>query len=197
MRKVIWLISVVCILITIYLYATKSAFWHNFGVVGIWLLFDNLAHLRKRKTTLDLIINKKYKKFFTFYFALLILAILIEVIGSLILKLWSYPILWSYEPLWLLVLVNAWGYLFYPFILMSLRETYNFFNSLIKIRIVDVIISMLLGILIWEVPNVFSQDWIYNIPYITLEIFHINIVVIVGWSILILSPIYIYNKLMK
>ena len=68
-------------------------------------------------------------------------------------------------------------------------------NSFIKNHI-SIPISMLLGIVIWEIPNIYSKDWIYTIPYITYEIFHINLVVILGWILLILGPVYIYKILL-
>ncbi len=164
-----------------------------FGVFGVWLFFDNLNHFSGNKTTLDLITKKKYHQFFVLYLVLLLASILIEVIGSIILKLWSYPKLWAYEPLSLLLLVNGWGYLSYPIILMSFKEMYSFVKSFFKNKFVSVIISMLMGIIIWEVPNLFSRDWVYNIPYIHWEIFQINVVVIIGWIILILGPFYLYK----
>ncbi len=86
------------------------------------------------------------------------LSILVEVVGSILLNLWSYPKLWSLSPFSLLLLMNAVGYLCYPFIFMSLREMYNFVHSLIKNPGIAVPASMLLGIIIWEVPNIYSKD---------------------------------------
>jgi hypothetical protein len=200
MKKLSWSLSIVLIILTLILYFLKSPYWYNPAVIGVWLFFDNIAHLQKNKTTLDLIFNQKYKKFLCLYFALLILAVLIEVIGSLVLKLWSYPKLWAIEPLWLMLLINFVSYLFYPFILMSFKEMYVVIKSFIKNKYISCIIFMLLGIIIWEIPNIFSQDWIYNIPFISFEIFHINIIVIIGWIILIVAPLYVYklvDKLIK
>lgn len=52
---------------------------------------------------------------------------------------------------------------------------------------------MLLCVLIWEVPNVYSKDWIYRIPYISIEIFHINILVAAGWITLIVGSLKFYK----
>jgi len=78
-----------------------------------------------------------------------------------------------------------------------LKESYTFFNHFIKNKIFAIIISMLVGIIIWEIPNLFTQDWIYIIPFIPWEILQINIVVIIGWPILIIGPVYIYKLLLE
>jgi len=186
MRKVSCFISAIIIAISILLFALKSAYWYYPAVYGVWLFFDNLSFLRGNKTTLDLLIEKKYKKFIVLYLSLFVFGFSIEFFGRMILNLWTYPLV---DP----IILNTIGLIGYPFILMSYRETYVFLNSFLKNSLFSVLLSMLFGITIWEVPNVFSNNWIYKIPYVTFEIFHINIVVIVGWVILILGPIYIYG----
>lgn len=193
MKKALVIIGILFIIFSIILYISKSIFWFNTATIGVWLLFDTLSAARKNKTTADLITRKKYGKFVKLYFYLLAFGILIESIGSLLLGLWSYPKLWSLEPLSFLIIANVAGYLFYPFILMSFREMYNFLNSFIRNKITTAILSMIVGILIWEVPNVYSKDWIYKIPYINVEIFHINILVIIGWVILIMGSLKFYK----
>jgi len=189
-KKIISLIiGVIIILFSVWLYIIKSPYWHYPAVIGVWIFFDSLSSLRKNKTTLDLIRKKKYKQFVFVYLGLFILGLLIEFVGRILLKLWNYPLL---SP----IFSNFIELFSYPFILMSFREMYNFLYSFIKKNILTVISAMLLGIIIWEVPNVFSKDWIYIIPYISFEIFHINIIVILGWVILILGPLYVY-KLLK
>jgi hypothetical protein len=142
--------------------------------------------MRGNKTTLDLLIDKEYKKFFTLYTFLYFFGFFIELFGRMILSLWNYPTA-------NLFVMNTIGLLGYPFILMSFREAYEFLRSIFKNVILSTIIAMLIGILIWELPNIYSGDWIYVIPYITMEIFHVNLVVAVGWVILIWGPVYIYR----
>ena len=79
-------------------------------------------------------------------------------------------------------------------ILFSFREMYESLKIIIKNPQVTFLITMLLGIILWEITNLLNYSWIYTIPYITYEIAKINIVVIAGWSILIGLPVYIYNK---
>ena len=197
MRKIISILTVLLIIISLWLYIDKSPFWYYTGVIAIWFLFDNLSHYVKNNTTLDLLIKKDYKPFFKIYLTLLILSVIIEVIGSLILGLWIYPKLWALVPFWFLLVMNILGYLLYPIILISCIEMFNFFKYLTKNYFLAVISAMLVGIIIWEIPNIFSQDWIYQIPFITGEILRINIVVIIGWAILIIGPVYIKKILLK
>lgn len=188
MRKISWVMSLILIISAITLYILESHYWYHPFILGVWLLFDNLACLRGKKTTLDLLIKKQYKKFILLFATLAIFGLYIELIGNFLLKLWWYPYLNFY---FLIITIP----LFYPFILMSFREMYNFVSSFIDNKIITAIFSMFLGIIIWEIPNIYSLDWVYDIPYISLEIFGLNIVVIIGWSILILCPFFIYHKL--
>lgn len=188
LRKYVFALSLVITFISIFLYIKKNHYWYYPGVVGIWLFFDYLSHLRKNKTTFDLLINKNYKKFFLLYFYLMIFSVIIEIIGNLLLDFWSYTFLSN-----IMVIISV--PINYPFILMSFVETYRLLNSFIKSKEITLIFSMFLGIIIWEIPNLYSRDWIYNIPYVNTEIYHINIIIILGWGILILPPVWIYNKL--
>ena len=196
------IIGITIIILSVILYISNSPYWFFPAPIGIWLLFDSLSSLRKNKTTLDLLIAKDYKKFFMIYGVLFILGLLIESLGVVILNFWSYALV-NYQTDIPSILnrlskypLEGLGLFIWPFILMSFREMYNFLHSFIKKNILTVISAMLLGIIIWEIPNIFSKDWVYSIPYITLEIFHINIVVIISWVILILGPLYVY-KLLK
>jgi len=187
MRLLSLIIGLILIKLAIAQYATGCFYWYNFGLLGAWLLFEYLSHIRGNKTTLDLLFNN-YKKFIILFIALALFGSVIELVGNAGLHLWSYSHL---TPMQLCFLVP----IFYPFILMSFMEMFKFIRSLIKNFPIAVISAMILGIIIWEIPNIYSQDWIYKIPHINLEIFHINIVVIIGWVILILGPYYIYRLL--
>lgn len=194
------IIGITIIIISVILYVSNSPYWFFPAPIGIWLLFDSLSSLRKNKTTLDLLITKDYKKFFIVYSVLFILGFLTELLGIIILNFWSYAS-FNYQTDLLSILnrlskypLEGLGFFIWPFILMSFKETYSFIKSYFNKKI-SFILSMVLGILIWETPNIFSKDWIYTIPYINLEIFHINIIVIIGWSLLIGFPLIIYKKL--
>ena len=70
---------------------------------------------------------------------------------------------------------------------------YTLVKSKIKTSLISIIVSVIMGVIIWEIPNLFSMDWIYHIPIVSLEIFNINIIVVLGWALLILVPNYLYK----
>ena len=185
-RTFSWIVSVLTLLLAIFLYVFRNPYWYYPAVIGVWLFFDNLSQLRGQKTTLDFLLKSKPRRGLSLYFSLFLLGFFIEIIGRIFLNLWQYPRLPSF-------VVNTITFLFYPFILMSFRETYIFTQSFFKHPLPSVIVSMLFGILIWEIPNVYSQDWVYTIPSVTLEIFHINIIIIFGWVFLILGSLWVYQ----
>ncbi len=193
MRRTIFLVAILLLICSGLLYFYKSIVWYNFAVWGWWLFFDCLSHWKGNKTTLDLILQKKYYDFFKLYGLLLLISVIMEVVASIVFSLWSYPKLWEIEPLWLLILVNFWGYLSYPIILISFMETYAFLYTLIRRKWIAVISFLVVGIVIWEVPNIFSQDWIYHIPWVDYNLLGLNVVVIFGWVILLLIPVYVYH----
>ena len=194
-RNISIILAPTLIILSMILYYQKSPFWFNPAVIGFWLLFDNISYSQNNKTTLDLIINKNYKKFLDLYVLLILLAVFIEGTGSLLLQLWSYPKLWNFQPLSKLIIINIIGYLFYPFIFMSFKEMYSFLLSIFKNNIISIALATLLSIIIWEIPNNSSIDWIYKVPFINLEIANINVFIIATWMFLILIPIYIYKYL--
>ena len=85
--------------------------------------------------------------------------------------------------------------LLYPFILFSCREMFSWLESITKNYWSALFGSVLLGVIIWEVPNVFSPDWVYVVLFLPLTLFSINILVILGWFFLIIFPLFIYKAL--
>lgn len=193
MRKIIFGVAILLLIFSGPLYFYKSIVWYNFAVWGWWLFFDCLSHWQGNKTTLDLILKKKYHDFLKLYGLLLLISVIMEVVVSLVFGLWSYPKLWGIEPPWLLILVNSWGYLSYPIIFISFMEMYAFFYTLIRRKWIAIISFLILGIVIWEVPNIFSQDWVYHIPFVDYNLGGLNLVVIFGWILLLLIPVYVYH----
>jgi len=187
MRLLSLIIGLILIKIAIVQYATTCIFWYYPGAIGMFLLFDNLCHMRGRKTTLDFLFEKKFKRFVLLYVGLAILALVIEILGM---YFWKYTYFHSYTYVFIMTVI------FYPPHMMGFKEMFEFVRTYLKNFPLSVIGAMILGIIIWEIPNIFSKDWIYSIPFISFEIFHINIIVIIGWVILILGPYYVY-KLLK
>jgi len=163
--------------------------WYFPATIGVWLIFDYFSSMKNKNTTLQ-ILKRSKKKFIFLYLLMLMLGCTIEVTGRFILKLWVYPFQTT-------AFLELLGVLFYPFILFSFREMYESLSIIIKIRWLTLVSSMILGICLWEIPNLFVYSWVYLIPIVKQEIFKINIVVIIGWVLLISLPVYIYNRLFK
>ena len=165
---------------------SKINHWYFLGVFGFWFVFDYFSSIKNNNTGIQIFIKSK-KKFLKLYFLMFMLGCAIEIIGRFVFNLWIYP-LYS-NPLF-----DITNLLIYPFILMSFRESYETLKIIFNKKSLSFIGAMILGILIWEIPNLVSRDWLYTIPFISLEIIGINIIVIIGWAILIGFPIWIFNN---
>ena len=175
------------LIITIFsviLFFRGSHIWHFFAGLGMWFIFDYLASFYNKNTALQVFLRDK-KKFINLYLAMVLLGVAIELTGRFILGLWEYP---YYNGIH-----ETASVFFYPFILFQLREMYTLVKSKIKTSLISIIVSVIMGVIIWEIPNLFSMDWIYHIPIVSLEIFNINIIVVLGWALLILVPNYLYK----
>jgi hypothetical protein len=184
-NSIILILGLIISIVSISLAFLKINFWYFPAVIGVWLFFDYFSSIKNNNTAIQ-ILRKNKKDFLRLYIFMFMFGCTIEIIGRFILRLWFYP---SYTN----VIFDLVNLIFYPFILLSFREMYNSIKIICKNWIVTTILSMLLGIIIWEIPNLYSKDWIYTIPFISFEILHLNIIVIIGWSILILGPLIIYK----
>ncbi len=192
-RKFSEILSAAVILFSVGLYFFKSPYWYYSGVYGVWLLFDNLSHRVGNKTTLDILLKKQYAKFVLLYVLLFVVGFSIEYMGRTLLGFWVYPLVPS-------LIMNTIGLAGYPFILMSFKESFELARKVVKNQYAAVISSMIINIAIWEIPNVYSGDWAYRIPFVDIAFFGVNLVVVFGWIILIAVPIFVYyltDKLAK
>ncbi|MDP2906656.1 MAG: hypothetical protein Q8O03_01835 [Nanoarchaeota archaeon] len=167
----------------------KINYWYFPAVIGVWFVFDYLASYKSKHTTIQILKENK-KKFFQLYLMIFFLGCSFELIGRFILGWWAYP---SINTIFLEILLM----LFYPFILFSFREMYNTLSIIIKSRIITFVFSMLLGIIIWEIPNMFSKDWVYTVPYLNFEILNLQVVIVIGWSALIGFPLIVYSVVLQ
>jgi hypothetical protein len=163
--------------------------WYLPAVIGVWLIFDYFACQGNSRTTFQLL-KKNPLQFLQIYVLLFFLACSIELVGRFILKWWTYPnIHGSFHEIVLLV--------FYPFILFSFREMYNVMHKVAKSKLGAFLLSMAMGITIWEIPNMYSRDWTYTIPYFNWSIFQLPLIIIVGWAALIGLPLYVYSAVLR
>ena len=184
-KKIQKIAFVIGLIITIISFGSflKTHYWFYPGVIGIWLVFDYIASRKNKNTALQVLLKDK-KKFFNLYLALFFLACTGEIIARFILKWWDYPYL---SPG-----MYLFGLFLYPFNLFFYREMYVSIRNYINWKIA-LPLAMLVGIIVWELPNIFSGDWIYTIPF-GFEIFNLNIIVIIGTIALIAFPVYIYRE---
>ena len=190
-NKTLFKFFIVGLIITIFsaiLFFNGSKIWYFSGGLGLWFIFDYLDSFREKNTALQILLRDK-KKFLKLYLAMVLFGASIEFIGRFIFGLWEYP---HYNKIHEVASV-----LFYPFLLFQLREMYILVISKIKKPIVSLASAVILGVIIWEVPNLFSNNWIYYIPFVSLEISNINIIVILSWTLLIIIPNYIYKVVLK
>ena len=142
--------------------------------------------MKNKDTAIQLFANNK-KGFWNLYLIMLSLGMAIEYLGRFIFAFWYYP-----TPQWMEIFII----LLYPLMFFSLREMYETFSLLVKNKVLTVIVSIIVGIIIWEVPNLVSKSWIYTIPF-GFEIIGINIFVIIGWVLLIMLPKHFYEIFFK
>lgn len=159
--------------------------WYFPAVIGVWFIFDYLS-LNKNSTFRILLEDKK--QFFNLYLVMFFLGSSIEFIGRKILGWWVYPHINSIFGEILLLL-------FYPFILFSFREMFITLNNFVSNKNTAFLLAIVLGIIIWEIPNLYSVNWIYLSNYTRILTLPINI--IVSWIFLILLPVYVYDDIFK
>ena len=195
------IVGLAIISISVFLYRGDSLYWFYPAPIGAWLFSDALFYFRGGKTTLQLVFNKKWKELLTLYIVFFVIGILLELIGSILFNLWSYKLA-GYTPTISAVFnsmhtnpLSALGWFIYPFMLVQFIGLYGFINSFFKNTVVSTVMSMILGIFMWEIPNVYSRDWVYAIPFVHWSILGVNVVVIVGWLILIQLPVQVNNFL--
>lgn len=160
-----------------------TRYWFFPVVIGIWLVFDYFASKKNKNTALQVLLRDK-KKFFNLYLTLFFFACAVEIIGRFILNWWDYPYL---SPG-----IYLFGLFLYPFNLFFYREMYMSIRNYINWK-VALPLAMLVGIIVLELPNMFSGDWVFTIPF-GFEIFNLNIVIIIGTAALIVFPVYIYRE---
>ncbi len=176
-----WILGVI---LTLYglvsAFTAMNVFWYGIFVVGLTFLFGSINLWLGNKTVFSK--SSPYiLKLYLIYFAV---GLLIEVIGRLMLNLW-----YAHESLTFQIQVFEVFLIVYPFVLFSVYELFVFLKSYLKSNVAAFISTWLLYAFISELPNTFVYEWVYTIPYITLEIMHINIAVIISWAVLVAVPL--------
>jgi hypothetical protein len=173
-------------------FALASAFsganvlWYGTFEIGLTLLFGSINLFLNNESIFSMP-NKKVLKIFLLYF---IMGAFTEVLGKFILDLWiTHP---AVTPLLQVFEV----YLFaYPFVFLSIQESFFLLRRFIKSNVAAFLIVYLFATFSAEIPNTFIWEWVYTIPYVTLEILQINIAVIIGWMPFVLLPLIVLRLL--
>jgi len=182
-----FILGIVLTVISLYLAFTKTNYWYLLGSIGVWFIFDYVASLKDPNTALQIFRRDKLQ-FFNLYMILFLAGATIEFVGRGIFDLWFYTAL--QDPILELVIL-----VFYPFLFFSFREMYTSIKNAVLNPPFALVVSVFFGIVFWELPNLISRDWIYVIPGVDFEILGLNIVVVIGWFILIWLPVYVYDQM--
>jgi len=160
----------------------SNIFWYSTFVIGGTLFLGYLNYKCKDDSILKIFEKDKIKvlKIYLFY---LLATILIEFSGRFILNLWAYPYFTGIDKIIHVFLIG------YPFAFFFIYESFTLIKKLVKGTKLSIFLAIIINAFLHEIPNTFVWTWEYNIPYINFEILQINIVVIVGWSILIAVPL--------
>ena len=191
-HKTVFYIGIVIFLTSIILGFSGINNWMFLIAIGGWLVFDYVASLRKKETTFQLLLKNRLQ-FSHLYISLFFYGSSVEIVGRYILGWWTYPQVTSIPSEMLLLLIV------YPFGSMLAREAFQTVNFYIKNYIAAILTTTIINIILWEIPNLFSYDWLYTVPYLEeLTIFnHLNILIFLTWPLLIIFPLIVYDIVLK
>ena len=192
-KKLVDIIGIIELILVIYGVISaiffSNVFWYDYFTIGGTFFLGYINYKINNKSIFE-ILEKNKTKFFKMYFLYVIAAIVIELIGRFILNFWDYP---SLSPLEKVIHSFLIGY---PFAFFFINESFILINKKIKLFSLALVSVIIINAFVHEIPNTFAWAWVYTIPYVTFEILHINIVVIVGWIVLVCVPL-IVNKILN
>ncbi len=190
MKKFNHILGIIGLLLAIYgvvsaiLYSNVT--WYSYFVIGGTFFLAWINQILKN----DSLFEKSKIYIVKTYGIYLLFTILIEIIGRFVLNLWYYP---SFNLADKIIHVFLIGY---PFNLFFVYESFKLIQRKVSSLSLTIILATLINAFIHEVPNIFVWEWIYTIPFITFEILQVNIVVIVGWVVLVVIPL-ITKRILK
>ena len=183
MKKYFHGLGIIGLLLAIYGVASAISYsnvkWYSYFVIGGTLFLAWINKILKN----DSLFEKSKIYLLKTYGIYLLFTILIEIVGRFILNFWDYP---SFN------LVDKFIHVFligYPFAFFFIYESFKLMRKKVPSLSIAIILATLINAFVHEFPNTFAWEWVYAIPYVTFEILQINIVVIVGWIVLIAIPL--------
>lgn len=192
MKTYFHILGTVGLLLAIYGYGVASAIlysnipWYIYYTVGGTFFLAWLNQFVEN----DSLFGKSTIYLLKTYGLYLLFTILIEIVRRCILILGNYP---SFN------LTNEYIHLFfigYPFAFFYINESFKLILSKIHPVPITIILVTFIDAFVHEISSIFAWEWVYTIPYITFEVLQVNIVVIVGWVILIAVPL-ITKRILK
>jgi hypothetical protein len=183
MKKYSHILGIIGFLLAIYglvsaiLYSNVT--WYSYFVIGGTLFLAWINQILKNDSIFE---KGKYYLLKTFVLYL-IFTVLIEIVGRFILNFWNYPSFNLVDKLLNVFLIG------YPFAFFFIHESFKLIRRKVPSLSITIILATLINAFAHEVPNIFAWEWVYTIPYVTFSILQINIVVIVGWVVLIAIPL--------
>ena len=190
MKKYLHILGIIGLLLAIYGVASAILYsnvtWYSYFVFGFTFFLAWINQILNN----DSLFEKSKIYLLKTYGLYLFFTILIEIVGRFILNFWHYP---SFNLTDKVIHVFLIGY---PFVFFSIYESFKLIRKKVPSLSVTIILATLINAFLHEVPNIFAWEWVYTIPYVTFEILQINVVVIVGWVILIAIPL-ITNKILE
>ncbi len=161
-----------------------SVVWYSYFVIGGSLFLGLINYLLGRESLFSYLRNNKIRVLKT-YILYVLGAIVIEFIGRFLLNLWYYPAFSVTEELIHVFLIG------YPFAFFFLFESFVLARHFIMSFWPAFTFVAIISAFAHEVPNLYAFEWVYTVPYVTLAIFQINIVILIGWFVLVAVPIFV------
>jgi len=190
MKKYFHIVGIIGLILAVYgvvsaiLYSNVTGY--SYFVIGGTFFLTWINQILKN----DSLLEKSKVYLLKTYGLYLLFTILIEIVGRFILNFWHYP---SFNFTDKVIHVFLIGY---PFAFFFIHESLKLIRKKVPSLAVTIILATLINAFIHEIPNIFAEEWIYTIPYVTFEILQINIVIIISWFILITIPL-ITKRILK
>lgn len=190
MKKYFHLIGILGLLLALYgLFSAiffANIFWYSYFVIG-GTFFLAYINFRCRKPS---ILEQQKIYLAKTYILYLLITFLIEAVGRFWLHFWEYPSFTLFDQIIHVFLIG------YPFAFFFISESLTLIKKKVSSLTLTIVIATLANAFLHEIPNIFAWEWKYTIPLVTFEIFGINVVVLLGWVILIAVPLSV-KKMVK
>lgn len=187
-----FVLGVIIFFYAIYLATIEKAFWwYSPAMIGATIFLSSINSGKSEKSFLGLL-RKNPRRLIYQYIMYVMVTIISEIIFKNILHLWYYP---HFDTV-IQHIVNVY-LIGYPFALFFLYELYTLFKSREISTNKDIVLTTIIGGYVSEIPNTYVHEWVYVIPYVNLTILNINVVVTIGWVLLVFAVLIVEKIIWK